>query len=148
MFVWWINIVSNNTSKFIQSYHDKELVVINLNEFQDSIEYTNFNDNILNVGETITYSTIPFEIQVRNYCINSKLYALNNKNELDSCVVKELEEAIKYDYSQYFCSDGFFWGQQFQEQSVKEYKKQDKEFLKEAKQAIKDGQPLEYECWW
>ena len=67
---------------------------------------------------------------------------------IDSDVVKELEEAIKYDYSQYFCSDGFFWGQQFQEQSVKEYKKQDKEFLKEAKQAIKDGQPLEYECWW
>lgn len=67
---------------------------------------------------------------------------------IDSDVVKELEEAIKYDYIQYFCADGFFWGQQFQEWSVKEYKKQDKEFLKEAKQAIKDGKPLEYECSW
>jgi hypothetical protein len=27
-------------------------------------------------------------------------------------------------------SDGFFWGQQFQEEQVKEYKAQDKEFLK------------------
>ena len=40
-------------------------------------------------------------------------------------VVKDLEEAIKTDYHKYFASDGFFWGQQFQEHSVKEYKKQE-----------------------
>ena len=30
----------------------------------------------------------------------------------------------------YFASDGFFWGQQFQEEQVKEYKAQDEEFIK------------------
>ena len=29
-----------------------------------------------------------------------------------------------------FATDGFFWGQQFQEQAVKEYKAQDKKFIK------------------
>ena len=34
-------------------------------------------------------------------------------------VIKELEEAIKNDYYDCFASDGFFWGQQFQEEQVK-----------------------------
>ena len=36
-------------------------------------------------------------------------------------------------------SDGFFWGQQFQEEQVKEYKAQDEEFLKWAKEQFKEG---------
>ena len=44
-------------------------------------------------------------------------------------VVKDLEKAIKEDYHDYFAQDGFFWGQQFQETSMNEYKKQDEEFL-------------------
>jgi hypothetical protein len=67
---------------------------------------------------------------------------------IDKNVIKALEVAIKSDFFEYFCHDGFFWGQQFQEESVKRYKKQDKQFLKEAKQAIKDGKPLKYECSW
>ena len=63
-------------------------------------------------------------------------------------VVKDLEEAIKTDYHRYFASDGFFWGQQFQEQSVKEYKKQDKEFLEFCKKALKNKQVVQYECGW
>ena len=63
-------------------------------------------------------------------------------------VVKDLEEAIKTDYHRYFASDGFFWGQQFQEQSVKEYKKQDKEFLEFCKKALKNKQVVQYECSW
>ena len=31
-------------------------------------------------------------------------------------VVKELETEYKTDYHNSFCSDGFFWGQQFQEE--------------------------------
>ena len=41
-------------------------------------------------------------------------------------IVKELEEQINNDYWDCFASDGFFWGQQFQEEQVKEYKAQDK----------------------
>ena len=63
-------------------------------------------------------------------------------------VVKDLEEAIKNDYHSYFASDGFFWGQQFQEHSVKEYKKQDKEFLNFCKWALKNKKVVTYECSW
>ena len=42
----------------------------------------------------------------------------------------------------------FFWGQQFQEHSVKEYKKQDEEFLDFCKWALKNKQVVEYECSW
>ena len=40
---------------------------------------------------------------------------------IDEKVIKKLEEAIKTDYHRYFCPDGFFWGQQFQEESMREY---------------------------
>ena len=63
-------------------------------------------------------------------------------------VVKDLEEAIKNDYHAYFASDGFFWGQQFQEPSVKEYKKLDLQFLEFCKEALKNKQVVEYECSW
>ena len=33
-------------------------------------------------------------------------------------VLKRLEEAIKSNYYDYFATDGFFWGQQFQEEQV------------------------------
>ena len=34
-------------------------------------------------------------------------------------VIKDLEEAIKNDYWDHFATDGFFWGQQFQEEAGK-----------------------------
>ena len=63
-------------------------------------------------------------------------------------VLKKLEEAIKNNYYDYFASDGFFWGQQFQEEQVKEYEKQDKQFLKFCKDALKKGETIEYSCSW
>ena len=63
-------------------------------------------------------------------------------------VLKKLEEAIKNHYYDYFASDGFFWGQQFQEEQVKEYEKQDKQFLKFCKDALKKGETIEYSCSW
>jgi len=63
-------------------------------------------------------------------------------------VVKRLEDAIKNGYWDYFATDGFFWGQQFQEESVKENKKYDKQFLKFCKDALKKGQVVEYSCSW
>ena len=63
-------------------------------------------------------------------------------------VVKKLGEEIESRYHNSFCSDGFFWGQQFQEESVKEYKAQDLKFLKFCKQAIKDNKTVVYTCSW
>ena len=63
-------------------------------------------------------------------------------------LIKDLEEAIKNDYWNYFASDGFFWGQQFQEDAVKEYKAQDEEFLKWAKEQLKEGRQIGYDCSW
>ena len=63
-------------------------------------------------------------------------------------VVKELEEEIKNNYHNCFCPDGFFWGQQFQEQSVKEYKAQDKKFIAWCKEQIKNKQVPIYTCSW
>ena len=51
-------------------------------------------------------------------------------------VVDELGEQIKKGFADYHAEDGFFWGQQFQEESVKEYKEQDIKFLKFCEQAI------------
>lgn len=67
---------------------------------------------------------------------------------IDEKVIKELESAIESNYYHFFCHDGFFWGQQWQEEAVKEYKDQDLLFLKHAKKAVKNGEPLQYECWW
>ena len=63
-------------------------------------------------------------------------------------VVKKLEEAYKDGYYYYFASDGFFWGQQFQEEQVKEYKAQDEQFIKWAKEQLKLGKDIGYDCSW
>jgi len=63
-------------------------------------------------------------------------------------VVKELGEQIQEGYKDYVAEDGFFWGQQFQEDSVKEYKEQDVKFLKFCEQAINDKKVVEYWCSW
>ena len=63
-------------------------------------------------------------------------------------VLKRLKEAIKNDYSDYFASDGFFWGQQFQEEQVKEYKKMDLQFVKWCKKGLEKGEVIEYSCSW
>jgi len=63
-------------------------------------------------------------------------------------LIKDLEEAIKNDYWNYFASDGFFWGQQFQEEAIKEYKAQDKKFIKWAKEQLKAGKSIGYDCSW
>tara|TARA_Y100001963_G_scaffold11824_1_gene14975 strand:+ start:498 stop:941 length:444 start_codon:yes stop_codon:yes gene_type:complete len=63
-------------------------------------------------------------------------------------VLKRLEEAIKNDYWDYFATDGFFWGQQYQEEQVKGYKKMDLQFLKFCKEALEKGEVIEYSCSW
>ena len=42
----------------------------------------------------------------------------------------------------------FFYGEQFQDESAKEYQKEDIKFCKEALQAIEDGNQVIYSCWY
>ena len=63
-------------------------------------------------------------------------------------VVKDLEEAIKNGYYDHFANDGFFWGQQFQEEQVNEYKAQDEKFLRWCKQRLKEKKEIGSDCSW
>ena len=63
-------------------------------------------------------------------------------------VVKDLAVQIEKGYSDCVARDGFFWGQQFQEEQVKEYKEQDIKFLKFCEQAINEKKVVEYWCSW
>jgi len=47
-----------------------------------------------------------------------------------------------------FCPDGFFWGQQFQEESMKEYKELDLKFCKQALKWLDEGKKVWYDCSW
>ena len=57
-------------------------------------------------------------------------------------LLDEWEKQIQEDYYHSFAPDGFFWGQQFQEESVKEYKKQDQEACDWARAQIDAGHQL------
>jgi len=63
-------------------------------------------------------------------------------------LVERLEEAYKNKYYDYFASDGFFWGQQFQEEKVTEYKEQDKNFIDWCKEQLDAGKDINYDCSW
>jgi hypothetical protein len=63
-------------------------------------------------------------------------------------LIKDLEESIKNNYYDCFASDGFFWGQQFQEEQVKEYKAQDEKFIKWCKEQLQAGREIGYDCSW
>lgn len=43
---------------------------------------------------------------------------------------------------------GFFYGHQFQAESADEYYEQDLKFCEWAKQTIKEGDHVYYDCWW
>ena len=47
-----------------------------------------------------------------------------------------------------FCSDGFFWGQQFQEEAMKDFKQQDLKFCKDALRWLEEGKEVWYESSW
>ena len=63
-------------------------------------------------------------------------------------IVKRLEEQYKKNFYNCFAPDGFFWGQQFQEEQVNEYKAQDKEFIEWCKKMLKEGKEIGYDCSW
>jgi len=47
-----------------------------------------------------------------------------------------------------FCADGMFWGHQFQEDAMKEYKDQDLEFCDQALKWLEEGKEVYYSSWW
>ena len=63
-------------------------------------------------------------------------------------LIEKLKKAIESKYYDYFASDGFFWGQQYQEEQVTQYIKQDKKFVKWAEQQIEEGKKIGYDCSW
>lgn len=74
--------------------------------------------------------------------------SFNSENlELFEEDIKDLRELIINDELP-FCSDGFFWGQQFQEEAMREYKEQDLLFCERALQWLAEGKKVFYSCWW
>jgi len=63
-------------------------------------------------------------------------------------LIEKLKKAIESKYYDYFASDGFFWGQQFQEEQVTQYSEQDKKFVEWAEQQIKEDKKIGYDCSW
>ena len=63
-------------------------------------------------------------------------------------VAKELAEQIQEGFKDYHAEDGFFWGQQFQEESVKENKEMDLEFLQWCRDMIAEKKVAVYHCSW
>jgi hypothetical protein len=72
----------------------------------------------------------------------------DHKVTITKDLLKRLEEAIKEKYYSYFAPDGYFWGQQFQEEQVTDYKKQDLEFVKFCRDALEKKEVIEYSSSW
>ncbi len=63
-------------------------------------------------------------------------------------LIEKLKKAIESKYYDYFAPDGFFWGQQFQEEQVTENAEQDNKFLEWPEQQIKEDKKIRYDCSW
>ena len=68
--------------------------------------------------------------------------------ELQDRDLLELADAIEDGYEQFHCEGGFFYGHQFQDESAAEYKNDDKEFVKQAREALAKGFRIYYSCWY
>ena len=61
--------------------------------------------------------------------------------------ILEFQELVKNDNLP-FCDGGFFWGHQWQEEAMKDYKEYDLKFCSDALKWIKEGKEVWYDCWW
>ena len=68
--------------------------------------------------------------------------------ELTKADLEKLKKAIDSGFSDDFCSGGFFYGHQFQEEAVNDYKQDDLDFVTEALASIDRGEKVIYTCWW
>jgi len=67
--------------------------------------------------------------------------------QLDVMDIKVIRHFVENDRLP-FCADGFFWGHQFQEDAMREYKDQDLEFCDKAIEWIQEGKEVYYTSWW
>jgi len=63
-------------------------------------------------------------------------------------LIARLKKAIQDKYYDCFAHDGFFWGQQFQEEQRDEYEEQDKKFVEWAESQLEAGKDIGYDCSW
>ena len=68
--------------------------------------------------------------------------------EITEEVVKRLEEQYQKGYADCKANDGFFWGQQWQDEAVQEYKAQDRDFIEWCKKQLQEGRKIAYDCSW
>lgn len=63
-------------------------------------------------------------------------------------IISKLRKEIDSSYHDSFCSGGFFWGHQWQESAVEEYREQDKLFCDWALTQMEKGETVIYHCSW
>jgi hypothetical protein len=63
-------------------------------------------------------------------------------------IITRLRKEIDENYHDSFCSGGFFWGHQWQENAVEEYREQDKLFCDWVLTQMEKGNTVIYECSW
>ena len=94
--------------------------------------------------------------RVRNFGEDAKQWhglRMDGKHDLAEVIFLEREDIVKLqelveNNNLPFCPDGFFWGHQFQEESMKEYKELDLKFCKKALQWLDEGKKVWYDCSW
>ena len=67
--------------------------------------------------------------------------------QLDETDIKVIHDFIEKSELP-FCSDGIFWGHQFQEDAMKHYREQDLEFCNKALEWLAEGKEVYYSAWW
>ena len=140
----------------------KERITTNKGVTMGLDQYAGFRDEEGNVKEEFywrkharlqQFMAGEFDLQNKDKKHNSQLQHLGfNGGEggvkITADLIARLEDAVKNDYYDYFAPDGFFWGQQFQEEQVKEYKEQDEKFVQWCKDQLKENQNIGYDCSW
>ncbi len=143
----------NIANKFnISREAQDEYALISQKKTEDAVNNNRFNDELIRISQNDIF--LHQDEQNNTHKHEGHLAHLGFNADQDApCymtkeVVKELGEQIEKGFADYHAEDGFFWGQQFQEDSVKEYKEQDMKFLKFCEQAIDEGKVVEYWCSW
>ncbi len=90
-------IIENEKSNYMHSFYYKEFTILNLDEYQDSIEVINFNEKLLSNNQILEYPNLPFQIKIENYFINSKIESRKN-----NAITPLRGDAIKFELKEKF----------------------------------------------
>ena len=127
-------------------------------------QYAGFRDSDGNVHEEFYWRKHARlqQFMAREFDLQNKDKKPNDENMMQSLgfnggeggvkitkeVIEKLKIAIESKYYDYFAPDGFFWGQQYQEEQVKEYEKQDKKFIEWCEKQLEADKNIGYDCSW